>query len=151
MWSSWWVLHRIIRAIASWIVGHRASGCLLDVQDVYQELIITRLVCCSLKIPDRDGGEVPSELPEDADASYQESVLNLYRSDNTALRDKLIKRLLSDRKLQAIASPLHAILASSASNEAISEELSDMMGYDELDMIVEILENRSLVTAEKQL
>lgn len=102
----------------------------------------------SLKVPDRDGDEVASELPEDADASYQESVLDLYRSDNTALRDKLIKRLLSDRKLQAIASPLHAVLTSSASNEAISEELSDMMGYDELDMIVEILENRSLVAAE---
>ncbi|KAH9002313.1 Sec63 Brl domain-containing protein [Lactarius hatsudake] len=102
----------------------------------------------SLKVPDRDGDEVASELPEDADASYQESVLDLYRSDNTALRDKLIKRLLSDRKLQAIASPLYAVLSSSASNEAISEELSDMMGYDELDMIVEILENRSLVAAE---
>ncbi|KAI9447836.1 Sec63-domain-containing protein [Lactarius indigo] len=102
----------------------------------------------SLKVPDRDSDEVASELPEVADASYQESVLDLYRSHNTALRDKLIYRLLSDRKLQAIASPLHAVLASSASNEAISEELSDMMGYDELDMIVEILENRSLVAAE---
>jgi len=37
---------------------------------------------------------------------------------------------------------------SSASNEEISEELSDMMGYDDMDMIVEILENRSLVAAE---
>ncbi|KAH9049582.1 Sec63-domain-containing protein [Lactarius hengduanensis] len=64
--------------------------------------------------------------------------------------DRVLDRWASnrDRKLQAIASPLHAVLASSASNEAISEELSDMMGYDELDMIVEILENRSLVAAE---
>lgn len=53
--------------------------------------------------------------------------------------------------MQAIASHLHAVLASSASNEAISEELSDMMGYDDMDMIVEILENRSLFAAEVRL
>jgi len=49
--------------------------------------------------------------------------------------------------LQAIASHLHAVLASSASNEEISEELSDMIGYDDMDMIVEILENRTFVAA----
>ena len=53
-----------------------------------------------------------------------------------------------ERKLQAIGSHLHAVLASSASNEAISEELSDMVGYDDMDMIVEILENRSLVAVK---
>lgn len=43
----------------------------------------------------KDGDEVAFELPEDAYASCQESVLGLYRSHNTALRDKLISRLLS--------------------------------------------------------
>ncbi|KAI0306975.1 Sec63-domain-containing protein [Multifurca ochricompacta] len=45
-------------------------------------------------------------------------------------------------------SHLHAVLASPASNETISEELSDMIGYDDMDVIVEIIENRSLVAAE---
>lgn len=103
----------------------------------------------SFKVPARDGDEVAFELPEDADASCQESVLDLYRSHNTASRDKLINRLFSVRKLQDLASHLHAVLASSASNDEISEKLSDLMGYDDMDMIVEILENRSLVAAEK--
>lgn len=102
----------------------------------------------SLKVPDRGSDEVASELPEDTDASCQESVLDLYRSHKTALHGKLISRLLSEPKFQPIAPHLHAVLASPASNEAISEELSDMIGYDDMDMIVEILENRLLVAAE---
>ena len=51
-------------------------------------------------------------------------------------------------KLQPILSHLHAALASHDSNEAISEDLFDMIGYDDMDMIVEILDNRSFIAAE---
>jgi len=51
-------------------------------------------------------------------------------------------------KLQPILSHLHAALASRDSNEAISEDLFDMIGYDDMDMIVEILDRRSFVAAE---
>jgi len=51
-------------------------------------------------------------------------------------------------KLQPILSHLHAALASRDSNEAISEDLFDMIGYDDMDMIVEILHKRSFVAAE---
>lgn len=50
--------------------------------------------------------------------------------------------------MHPILSHLHAALASSASNETISEDLFDMIGYDDMDMIVEILEKRSHVAAE---
>jgi hypothetical protein len=50
--------------------------------------------------------------------------------------------------LQPILSHLHAALASRASNEAISEDLFDMIGYDDMDMIVEILDKRSHIAAE---
>lgn len=43
----------------------------------------------------KDSDEVAYELPEDADTSCQESVLDVYRSHNTALHDKLINGLLS--------------------------------------------------------
>ena len=50
--------------------------------------------------------------------------------------------------MQPILSHLHAALASRASNDAISEDLFDMIGYDDMDMIVEILDNRSFIAAE---
>lgn len=50
--------------------------------------------------------------------------------------------------MQPILSHLHAALASRASNEAISEDLFDMIGYDDMDMIVEILDKRSFIAAE---
>lgn len=50
--------------------------------------------------------------------------------------------------MQPILSHLHAALASAASNEAISEDLFDMIGYDDMDMIVEILDKRSHIAAE---
>lgn len=56
--------------------------------------------------------------------------------------------LIRELKFQPILSHLHAALASRASNEAISEDLSDMIGYDDMDMIVEILDNRSFIAAE---
>ncbi len=51
-------------------------------------------------------------------------------------------------KLQPILSHLHAALASHGSSEAISEDLFDMIGYDDMDMIVEVLDNRSFIAAE---
>jgi hypothetical protein len=45
-------------------------------------------------------------------------------------------------------SHLHAALTSPASNESISEELLSMIGYDDMDLIVEILENRPSIAAE---
>ena len=56
--------------------------------------------------------------------------------------------LIREQKLQPILSHLHAALASRASNDAISEDLFDMIGYDDMDMIVEILDNRSFIAAE---
>ncbi|KAI0303874.1 hypothetical protein BC826DRAFT_1100832 [Russula brevipes] len=107
----------------------------------------------SLEVSDKGGNDGASELSEDQEASCQATVLDLYRSQNAAeaaalLRGKLMSRLLSEPKLQPILSHLHAALASRASNEAISEDLFDMMGYDDMDMIVEILDNRSFIAAE---
>lgn len=56
--------------------------------------------------------------------------------------------LIREVKLQPILSHLHAALASPASNETISEDLFDMIGYDDMDMIVEILDKRSHIAAE---
>ena len=50
--------------------------------------------------------------------------------------------------MQPILSHLHTALASHDSNEAISEELFDMIGYDDMDMIIEILDNRAFIAAE---
>ena len=55
---------------------------------------------------------------------------------------------IREPKLQPILSHLHAALASRDSNEAISEDLFDMIGYDDVEMIVEILDKRSFVAAE---
>jgi len=64
--------------------------------------------------------------------------------------DRLFNQRWGNRepKLQPILSHLHAALASRNSNEAISEDLFDMIGYDDMDMIVEILDKRSFVAAE---
>jgi hypothetical protein len=56
--------------------------------------------------------------------------------------------LIREVKLQPILSHLHAALTSRASNETISEDLFDMIGYDDMDMIVEILDKRSYIAAE---
>jgi hypothetical protein len=45
-------------------------------------------------------------------------------------------------------SHLHAVLTSPASNESISEDLFGLIGYDDMDMIVEILENRASIAVE---
>jgi len=55
--------------------------------------------------------------------------------------------LIREPKLQPILSHLHAALASQDSNEAVSEDLFDMIGYDDMEMIVEILDNRSFIAA----
>ncbi|KAH9994114.1 hypothetical protein BJV74DRAFT_832025 [Russula compacta] len=51
----------------------------------------------SLKVSDRGGNDVVSELSEDQEASCQETVLNLYRSHSEAAppRGKLMSRLVS--------------------------------------------------------
>jgi len=93
-----------------------------------------------------------SELSDDPEASCQETVLDLYRSQKVAEpRDRLMSKLLSEVKLQPILSHLHAALASPASNETISEDLFDMIGYDDMDMIVEILDKRSHIAAELEI
>ena len=56
--------------------------------------------------------------------------------------------LIREPKLQPILSHLHAALASHDSNEVISEDLFDMIGYDDMDMIVDILDRRSFIAAE---
>ena len=60
----------------------------------------------------------------------------------------MLGSLIREVKLQPILSHLHAALASPASNETISEDLFDMIGYDDMDMIVEILDKRAHIAAE---
>lgn len=43
---------------------------------------------------------------------------------------------------------LHSILSSSRPNDAISEELAEMLGFDELELLVEILDARGSITNE---
>lgn len=43
---------------------------------------------------------------------------------------------------------LHALLSSSTPNEGISEELVEMIGFDEIELAMEILNERKSITNE---
>lgn len=99
-----------------------------------------------------------------------ESVLDLYRTQRheifTTTPDSIVSRLLlcgntfSERwvdlmnglhrkpNVEPLLATLHSILSSSKLNDDISSDLADLIGLDDIELIMEILENRSTVVDE---
>ncbi|TFK55802.1 Sec63-domain-containing protein [Heliocybe sulcata] len=63
------------------------------------------------------------------------------------LAQSLVSRLISKPNAEPLLNTLHATLSSSRPNDAISEELVEIIGFDDLDLATEILSHRAEVTA----
>ena len=50
--------------------------------------------------------------------------------------------------IQPLLSALYAVLASSRPNDAISEELLEMIGFDDIELVMEVLNERSALNLE---
>lgn len=50
--------------------------------------------------------------------------------------------------IQPLLATLHSILSSSKPNDGISGDLTDLIGLDDIELIMEILENRTTVMAK---
>ncbi|TFY72750.1 hypothetical protein EVG20_g272 [Dentipellis fragilis] len=78
-----------------------------------------------------------------------DSVLDVYRSPSSlpvSHSGTLVSRLLSKPHVPLDA--LSALLSSSKPSESISEELTDMIGFDDMDLVLEILAERSSVAKD---
>ncbi|KAI0321843.1 Sec63-domain-containing protein [Amylostereum chailletii] len=56
--------------------------------------------------------------------------------------------ICSKPNVEALLGPLREILSSSRSTEAISEELSDLIGFDDIELVMDILQNRDGVAVD---
>ncbi|KAA1466231.1 Sec63-domain-containing protein [Dentipellis sp. KUC8613] len=97
------------------------------------------------------GQETPIEdaIVEDEWADH-DSVLDVYRTPSIPASQSgpgtLVSRLLSKPHVPLDA--LSALLSSTQPSESISEELTDMIGFDDMDLVFEILAERSSVAKD---
>lgn len=50
--------------------------------------------------------------------------------------------------MEAILDPLLNVLSSSQSPEDISNELLELLGYEEVELVMDVVQNRSIVVVE---
>ncbi|KAI0082569.1 Sec63-domain-containing protein [Panus rudis PR-1116 ss-1] len=91
------------------------------------------------------------DIPESSDDedSYG-TVLGVYdgsRGSRVPMSDTM-SRLISKPNIVAVLSSLMSTLSSSRPDEVISEELAETIGFDEIELVMEILANRQQVAKE---
>ncbi|KDQ08834.1 hypothetical protein BOTBODRAFT_555477 [Botryobasidium botryosum FD-172 SS1] len=78
------------------------------------------------------------------------SVLDIFKADLGAAPSESsmpapVRRLLSRQTFQAHIPKLTALLTSSRGDDQISEEVVELLGFDEMDLVMEILQDRQSV------
>ncbi|KAH9482395.1 Putative helicase mug81 [Psilocybe cubensis] len=101
-----------------------------------------------LKGEEGQGFAEDDSLWEERDYEAEASVLDLYRlqepsgtPDTSLLLSVLYKKADADHISQSVLS----ILSSHRTNDEISGELCELLGYDEIELVMQILDNRSAV------
>lgn len=64
-----------------------------------------------------------------------------------ALHERFLERLLlfSNPHIEPLLSTIHTTLASSASNDSIANDLAELLGFENIELVTQILEKRSAV------
>ncbi|KAF8812579.1 Sec63-domain-containing protein [Phlegmacium glaucopus] len=89
----------------------------------------------------------------DWDEFWSDSVLNVYRFDLSSLSfgSAVMTALYSKPLIFPSLQPLLTIISSPQTNDEISAQLAELLGFNEIALIVDILDNRSLVREELEL
>ncbi|KDQ64891.1 hypothetical protein JAAARDRAFT_241300 [Jaapia argillacea MUCL 33604] len=62
--------------------------------------------------------------------------------------DSVLSKLLSKPNIQQLLPTVQSILASSRPNEAISEELAEIIGFEDIELVMDILTNREWLASQ---
>ncbi|KAI0049650.1 Sec63-domain-containing protein [Auriscalpium vulgare] len=97
-----------------------------------------------------DSMHVGEELPPVTD-DLSPSVIDFYRSGPAPVSEsqsQVLSRILLKRNVHSSLDRLLAILESSTANDVISEELSEIIGLDDLDLVSDMLKDRVSLVRE---
>ncbi|KAF9569347.1 Sec63-domain-containing protein [Agrocybe pediades] len=85
------------------------------------------------------------KTPWEESLPWEDSVLNLYSSNQASnyVDDRVLTALQRKADGNHIAQSLLSILSSSRSNDEISGEIAELLGYDEIELVMHILDDRS--------
>ncbi|KAF7790915.1 hypothetical protein EIP86_001873 [Pleurotus ostreatoroseus] len=103
---------------------------------------------------DKSYSDVAEDLQEDASHPEWDSVLNASLGTSSQQHDlgvsSLTSRLISKYGSEPTLSSLGDLLSSSKPSDTISEPLAELLGFEELDLVMEVLEHRSRIAQEHE-
>lgn len=107
------------------------------------------------------------EWCQDGDEERWDSVLDVYQSGSSSrgapysnTMEKLIRYIISqypcatanntlrNPQIESLFLSLNSLLSSSRPNESISEELAEMIGFENIDLVLEMLDGRESICYE---
>lgn len=90
--------------------------------------------------------DTPNDASENEGKAWN-TVLDKYRLTGKS-RSRFVSRLLQKPHLRPLLGSLHTILSSDRHNDDISGEIAEMVGFDEIDLVMDMLNERAAVVHE---
>ncbi|PCH41279.1 Sec63-domain-containing protein [Wolfiporia cocos MD-104 SS10] len=112
--------------------------------------VLDEWIRISGSLKDEDVGPLELDTDEPAEANAN-SILDVYQGQDVlrdAVHSSIVSEILLKPELEPLLPSLSSILASSRPDEAISEELAEMIGFDKIELVMKILANRAAVVQE---
>ncbi|KAJ3723103.1 Sec63-domain-containing protein [Lentinula raphanica] len=95
-------------------------------------------------------GDVPPTLEDDLETETWSSVLDIY--DHPDINENaILSRLLMRSNAEHLLGSLQAILASPRHDDEISNELVELLGFDSLDLVMDIIKERQILVNDRLL
>ncbi|EMD40635.1 hypothetical protein CERSUDRAFT_130708 [Gelatoporia subvermispora B] len=94
--------------------------------------------------------QADEEIP-DAEGDGWESVLDVYKpgqGPSNGPTSHILSQLLSKPNAEAILNSLLSTLSSSRPDDAISEDLAELIGFEDIELVMDILSNRASVAKD---
>ncbi|KAK7470778.1 putative steryl acetyl hydrolase mug81 [Stygiomarasmius scandens] len=95
------------------------------------------------RLSDRIFRGTPDVEDGDADEHSPESVLHIYQTASNPITP-LLAKLLSKSNVERLLEPLLSTLSSDRRDEDISAELAELIGFEDIELVMEIIHNRSM-------
>ncbi|TCD67667.1 hypothetical protein EIP91_012033 [Steccherinum ochraceum] len=94
--------------------------------------------------------DVHDDIPPDVDETEWDSVVDIYQNGGTFGEHKspLLSRLLDHPSASSLLEPLNILLSSERPNDAVSEELIEMLGFEAIELVMDVLSDRRTISQE---
>jgi antiviral helicase SLH1 len=90
----------------------------------------------------------PKDVNEEDSRASVLDVFRIQKFTPPIKPDTVISRLISKSNVEPLMAMLHSTLSSSRPNDDISGDIAELVGFDDIELVMEILDNRASIVQE---